>query len=136
MLCLYFISFCISTQNTVFISTSPFNCAGHCLLLLFNCLVVSNSFVTPWAVAHQAPLSMGFPRQEYRSGCNFLLQGIVLDQGLNPRLLHCSQILYRRASREARVINAQLNCAFLPGTAGFHRPFSPLWHSSPLPFLC
>ena len=25
-------------------------------------------FVTPWTVAPQAPLSMGFPRQEYWSG--------------------------------------------------------------------
>ena len=25
-------------------------------------------FATPWAIAHQAPLSMGFPRQEYLSG--------------------------------------------------------------------
>ena len=28
---------------------------------------MSNSFATPWAVAHQAPLSMGFSRQEYMS---------------------------------------------------------------------
>ena len=35
------------------------------LLLLFGCLVVSNSFVTPWFVAHQVLLSIGFPRQEY-----------------------------------------------------------------------
>ena len=27
--------------------------------------------VTPWTVAHQAPLSMGFPRQEYWSGVPF-----------------------------------------------------------------
>ena len=33
-------------------------------------------FVTPWTVAHQAPLSMGFSRHEYWSGCYFLLQGI------------------------------------------------------------
>ena len=26
---------------------------------------MSDSFVTPWTVIHQAPLSMGFPRQEY-----------------------------------------------------------------------
>ena len=26
-------------------------------------------FATPWTVAHQAPLSMGFSRQEYWSGC-------------------------------------------------------------------
>ena len=28
-------------------------------------------FVTPWTAAHQAPLSMGFSRQEYRSGVPF-----------------------------------------------------------------
>ena len=31
------------------------------------CSVVSDS-ATPWSVTHQAPLSMGFSRQEYRSG--------------------------------------------------------------------
>ena len=29
-------------------------------------------FATPWTIAHQAPLSMGFPRQEYWSGLPFL----------------------------------------------------------------
>ena len=33
-------------------------------------------FVTQKTVAHQAPLSMEFFRQEYWSGCRFLLQGI------------------------------------------------------------
>ena len=28
-------------------------------------------FVTPWTVAHQAPLSVGFPRQEHRRGLLF-----------------------------------------------------------------
>ena len=44
-------------------------------------------------VAHQPPLSMGFSRQEYWSGLLFLLQRIL---GLNPRLLHCRQILYHQ----------------------------------------
>ena len=39
-------------------------------------------------VAHQAPLSMGFPRQEYWRGCHFLLQGIFPTQRSNPCLLH------------------------------------------------
>ena len=30
-----------------------------------------DSFVTPWTVADQAPLSMGFSRQEYGSGLPF-----------------------------------------------------------------
>ena len=35
------------------------------------------TLVTPWTVAHQAPLFMGFFRQEYWSGLHFLLQGIL-----------------------------------------------------------
>ena len=38
-------------------------------------------FATPWPVAHQAPLSLAFSRQEYgRGGCS-LLQGIFPIQG-------------------------------------------------------
>lgn len=43
---------------------------------------MSNSFVTPWTVSRQAPLSMRFPRQEYWSGCHFLLQGNLPDPGI------------------------------------------------------
>ena len=32
---------------------------------------MSSSFVTPWTVAHQVPLSVGFPRQEYWSRLPF-----------------------------------------------------------------
>ena len=32
---------------------------------------MSDSFAIPWTVAHQAPLSMGFSRQEYWSGLPF-----------------------------------------------------------------
>ena len=49
---------------------------------------MSDSFVNPWAITRQAPLSMGFSRQEYWSGLPFLLQGIFPTQGLNACLLH------------------------------------------------
>ena len=42
---------------------------------------------TPWAVACQASLSVGFFRQEYWSGLQFLLQGIFLTQDSNACLL-------------------------------------------------
>jgi len=45
---------------------------------------VLNSFVTPWAIAFQAPLSMGFPRQEYWSGLPFPSPGDLLDPGIKP----------------------------------------------------
>ena len=53
---------------------------------------IAQSYLTLWTVACQAPLSMGFFRQQYRSGLPFLLQGIFPTQGLNPcilYLLHC-----------------------------------------------
>ena len=49
---------------------------------------------TPWTVAHQAPLSMGFPRQEYWIGLPFPSPKVMFPtQGLNPDLLHCRWIL-------------------------------------------
>ena len=40
--------------------------------------------VTPWAVACQAPLSMGFSRQEYWSGLPFPPPGDLLDPKIEP----------------------------------------------------
>ena len=56
---------------------------------------------TPWTAACQAPLSMGFSRQEYWSGLPFPPLGDLQTQGLNPslpRLLHFRRILYPGAS--------------------------------------
>ena len=53
----------------------------------FSHEVMSDSFGTPWTVARQASLAMGFLRQEYWSRFQFILQGIFLTQGSNPNLL-------------------------------------------------
>ena len=45
--------------------------------------VVSDS-VTPWAAAHQAPLSTGFSRQESWSGVRFPPPGDLLAPGIEP----------------------------------------------------
>ena len=42
-------------------------------------------FATPWTVAHQAPPSMGFSRQEYWSGLPFPSPGDLPDPGIEPR---------------------------------------------------
>ena len=39
--------------------------------------VVSDS-VTPWTIAHQAALSMGFHKQKHWNGYTFFLQGICV----------------------------------------------------------
>ena len=46
---------------------------------------MSDSFVTSWIVAHQAPLSMGFPRQEYWSGLPSASPGDLPDPGIKLR---------------------------------------------------
>ena len=48
-------------------------CAGKCAVLSHFSRV--QLFATPWTVAHLAPLSMGFSRQEYWSGLPFLPPG-------------------------------------------------------------
>ena len=58
------------------------------MLLFFSRSAVSDSFVTPWTVACQAPLSMGFSKHEYWSGLPFPTPGDFLTQGLNLHLLH------------------------------------------------
>ena len=56
---------------------------------LYMCLVCAWSlsrvwlFATPWTVAHQAPLSMGFSRHEYWSGLPFP-SGDLPDPGIKP----------------------------------------------------
>ena len=57
----------------------------------YSCSVVSDSFTTPWTVARQAALSLGFSRQEYWNGLPFPSPGIFLTQGSNPGLPHCRQ---------------------------------------------
>ena len=46
--------------------------------------VVYDYFVTPWAVAHKAPLSMEFSRQENWSGLPFPFPGDLPDPGIGP----------------------------------------------------
>ena len=43
---------------------------------------MSDSYVTQWTVAHQAPLSMGFSRQEYWNGLPFPSSGDLPDPGI------------------------------------------------------
>ena len=42
------------------------------------------TFYDPQTVAHQTPLSMGFSRQEYRSGLPFPTPGDLPDPGIEP----------------------------------------------------
>ena len=50
-------------------------------------------FATPWTVAHQAPLSMEFSRQEDWSGVPLPTPGDFLDSGVKPESLVSSAVV-------------------------------------------
>ena len=59
----------------------------HALLDMCVCacvLTLVQLFAIPWTVAHQASLSMGFPRQEYWSSLSFPTLGTLPDPGIEP----------------------------------------------------
>ena len=74
----------------------------HTHIYLYKSLSRVLHFATPQAVARQAPLSMGFPRQEYWSGLPFPSPGYHPNPGIKPvspaltggGFLHVRQILY------------------------------------------
>ena len=71
-------------------------CLHACILSRFSPVQL---FVTPWTVARQIPLSVGFSRQEYWSGLLGPPPGIFLTQELNSHLLNSCigrQFLYHQ----------------------------------------
>ena len=68
------------------------NTSKHCDYNVKKCVKFSEVkslshvrlFVTLWTVAYQAPLSMGFSRQEYWSGLPFPSPGDLPDLGIKP----------------------------------------------------
>ena len=85
--------------------------------------------MTIWTALHQAPLFMGFFRQEYWSGLPFPSLGIFPIQESNPGLLHYRQILYH-LSHKTSFISArcpfflfhtlELQLYFIPSFLYFH----------------
>ena len=75
-----------------FLPSRPKETLYACVLSHFNCVRL---FVTLWTLAHQPPLSVGFPRQEYWSGLPSP-PGDLPDPRIEPTsaafLLHCRQV--------------------------------------------
>ena len=64
-------------------------------------------FATPWTVAHQAPLSMGFSRQDYWSGLPFSPLGDLPDPGIksgSPALQGDSSLLSKPPGKPNKII--------------------------------
>ena len=62
-------------------------------------------FATLWTVAHQAPLSMGFSRQEYWSGLPFPFPGDLPNPGIEPRSPENPQIPLTAPNVDCHLVN-------------------------------
>ena len=83
IICAHILTTCFIYYICVLYITYRYNI---CICIIYCCLV-SKSFYSlrPWNLAHQAPLSMVFSRQEYWSGLPFPLPGDLLDPGMEPK---------------------------------------------------
>ena len=108
--------------------------------MVHACLAVSHS-ATPWTVAHQAPLSMEFSRQEYWSGLLFPSPGDLPDPGIKPRsaALQADSLLSEPPGRQNQL--NQFPTAISTPTGEFHSqenglpPEEILQHHSSAPSL-
>ena len=98
-----------------------YQCSKHCIL---NCFSGGQLFVTLWAIAHPAPLSVGFSRQEYRSGLPSPTPGILPTYGSNWCLL--CLLLWQAGSLPL----------VLPGKPCYFKLLRNLQGCQDLPFLC
>ena len=64
-------------------------------------------FANPWTATHQAPLSMGFSRQEYLSGCHFFLENPYIYGQLV--LNKCSKTIQWGKNSLQQIVLGQLN---------------------------
>ena len=62
------ISLCLTQKSWTMLSSIFYYCTQVCACCMLSCFRCVWLFATPWMIAHWAPLSMEFSRQEYRSG--------------------------------------------------------------------
>ena len=72
------LKFCLFSSFLILYFTAFPLCVWMCVLSY------ARIFETSWTVAHQAPLSMGFPRPKYWTGLSFPPPGDLSDPGIKP----------------------------------------------------
>ena len=75
-----------STSSLEYLRKILWTCSNCCCLVVTRACMLSRiwAFVTSWTVACKAPLSMGFPRQEYWTRLPFSSPGDLPNPGIEP----------------------------------------------------
>ena len=99
--------------------------SGSEKLCMLNCVWL---LATSWTVTRQAPLSMGFPRQEYWSGLPFPSLGDLPNPGIEPASLESpglqvdSLLLSHQGNSFPKITQRKKFCCPLSGTLTAFRP--------------
>ena len=72
----------LNTQLLISVFCTSVGCSPQFFFLNVSHSIMSDSFATPWTLAHQAPLSVEFSRQEYWSGWPFSSPGDLPNSGM------------------------------------------------------
>ena len=115
---------------------------------MLSCLIHVQLFAVLWTIACQAPLSMGFPSQEYWSGLPFPFPGDFPDPGFEPASLTslalASGFFTCRATWEALRMRVnvkvrpgifRVGCIFASRILDTLLVFRTFWHNLNLPVL-
>ena len=89
-------------------------------------------FTSPWTVAHQAPPSMGFSRQEYWSGLPFPSSEDLPDPGIKPRspALQADSLVVKNLPAKAKDVGDVRDEGSLPGF--LKSPQRKAWQPTPI----
>ena len=102
-----------------------------CVLSCFSCVQL---FVTLWTVAHQAPLPMGFSRQEYWRGLTCFLPGGLLHPGIQPASLSSLVLaggFFTTSTTWEALQGLHVDSTLSQAHESFHKAF-PFWISEKL----
>ena len=81
----YFLISCFNVTPSCYSLSVSSVCVCVCVCArVLSCFSRDQLFAAPWTIAHQAPLSMGFSRQEYWSGLPRPPPGDLPDPGIKP----------------------------------------------------
>ena len=100
------------------------NICMHVLLLLLSHFSRVRLCATPWTAAYQAPLSLGFSRQEYWSGVPLPSPMHVLNQDIQSCLTLCDPLNHSLPGPSVhRILQARiLGWVAMPSSRGSSRP--------------
>ena len=90
---------------------------------------MSDSFATPGTIAHEVPLSEGYPKEEYWSGLPFPSPGDHFDPGIKPTFLTLQADSFRQGSSDVHLFFGKVKVKVTQLCRTLCNPMDSPWNS-------